>query len=115
MKWMKGLTIVFGALFLGHLLENFLPFLMPGTIYSMFIVFLLLTTKAIQPEDLEKVSEPLLDHLSLFFIPPAVGIIEIFPLIQDDIIVLLGIMLASTLITLVVTGVVVEKVMKSES
>ena len=115
MKLIKGLTVIFGGLLVGYILENFIPFLIPGTIYGMFVVFLLFIIGIIKPRDLEQVSKPLLSHLPLFFIPPAVGVIEIFPLIKDHLHILLFIILVSTILTLSVTALVVKKVIENGS
>lgn len=115
MRWIKGLTVIFGGLLIGYILESFIPFLIPGTIYGMFVVFLLFFVGIIRPRDLEEVAKTLLAHLPLFFIPPAVGVIEIFPLIKKELHILLFIILVSTMFTLSVTAVVVKKVIKNES
>ena len=48
----------------------------PGSVLGMIILFILLSTGIIKEHWLSTVANPLLKHLSFFFIPIAVGLME---------------------------------------
>ncbi|OFX13367.1 MAG: hypothetical protein A2516_09680 [Alphaproteobacteria bacterium RIFOXYD12_FULL_60_8] len=56
----------------------------PGPVIGILLLFLLLTLRGGAWEGLEKVSGALLRHLSLFFVPSAVGLILYGSLLRDN-------------------------------
>ena len=95
-------------LFVGQILQLKYNLPIPGTILGMIILLLLLMTKILKMERIEKASNVLLEHLTLFFVPPVVGIMNLFDKVKDIWVYLLIILFTSTVVVMVVTGLTVQ-------
>ncbi|WP_025640331.1 CidA/LrgA family protein [Schnuerera ultunensis] len=65
-------------------------------------------TKVLKIERIEKISNILLEHLTLFFVPSVVGIMNLFDKVKDIWVYLLIILLISTIVVILVTGLTVQ-------
>ena len=93
---------------LGDIISKGLSLPVPGNIIGMIILLVLLCTKTIKLDQVEDVSDFLLNHLAFFFIPAGVGLISSFTLIKSSFIQIIFICILTTIITICVTGKVVE-------
>jgi holin-like protein len=82
----KQLSIIFFIYLLGEAVSLLLPFSFPGSIIGMLLLFIALLLKWIKIEDIKQVSDFLLKHMALFFIPAGVSVMSSFALIQAYII-----------------------------
>ncbi|MBW4829304.1 MAG: CidA/LrgA family protein [Clostridiaceae bacterium] len=108
MKVFRQLAIIFGVLFVGHLLQHIIGLPIPATIIGMVILLICLVTGIIKVEMIEDVSEFLLDHITFFFIPSAVGIISSLEYVKDDWLPIIIVIVLSTIIVIGVTGLTVQ-------
>ncbi len=99
MNILKQLTIIFGVCLMGEVISKILPFTFPGSVLSMLIMLILLITKAVGEEHIDKASDFLLNNMSFFFIPIATGIIKEYDAVKESIFALVIIALVSTVIT----------------
>ncbi len=76
MKYLKQLGIILIITFISEILKYFIPLTVPAGIYGMAILFLLLCTKLIKPEQIEETSDYLISIMGVMFIPAGVGIIN---------------------------------------
>ena len=67
MNYIFQLSIILGVSFAGELLNTLLPLPFPASVYGLVIMFLLLCTKIVKLEQVEKVSEYLMAIMPLFF------------------------------------------------
>lgn len=88
MNYIFQLAIIFGASFAGEILYEFLPFPIPASVYGLLLLFILLCTKIVKLEQVEKTAEFLISIMPFFFIGPTVGIIESYSLIQGKVLAL---------------------------
>ncbi|MFA4646148.1 CidA/LrgA family protein [Pyrococcus kukulkanii] len=103
----KGLTIIFGFLFLGELIENAgVP--IPGSVLGMLLLTLALITGVVKLEDVEREGEFLVRNMSIMFIPPGVGVILYLDLLKENLVAIGVALVLSFLITLFVTAKTVE-------
>ncbi len=94
---------------------------LPGPVVGMALLFVLLLWKGDNQNDLPsgrmeglgKVSDGLLQNLSLLFVPAAVGIIQHFGLIREYGLSILLSLVVSTILTLAVTAIVFERLARS--
>lgn len=107
--YLKGLSIIFASLIVSEIVKSIFNLPIPETVLSMIIVFVLLQVKIIKIEDIEKVARTLLLFMPMFFLPSAVGLIESFSLVSSKIMRILLIVLVSTFLTIVVSGLVAQK------
>lgn len=76
----------------------------PGSILGILALFLLLQFRIVKLEWIELGANWLLAELLLFFIPAAVGVMNYIPLLEQDGIRILAVVILSTLIVMVSSG-----------
>lgn len=112
MKALKQFIIILGISFLGYLISGILPIPIPGNVIGMVILTIGLSTGLVKLKHVEDIANFLLDHLALFFIPPAVGIMVYLSLIKEQLLTILLPTVLSIIIGLLITGKTVEFIMK---
>lgn len=115
MKYIKQIMIILLFSFLGELLNYIIPLSIPASIYGMALLFLALTTKIIKLEQIEDTAEYLLSIMLIFFVPSAVGIMDTFFEYQNSMLPIILIVIISTLVVLIVTGLVSQLMIKITS
>lgn len=93
-----------------NFLAEFFHLALPGSIIGIFILFLLLQTKAIRISSIELGANLLLAELLLFFIPSAVGIIKYETLLETDGINILLVIILGTVLVMTCTGLAAKKI-----
>ena len=104
MKYLKQIAIILVVSFLGEFLNWLLPFPSPGSIYGMVILFVALMTGVIRLSSVKNVGDFLIDILPLLFIPPTVGLLDVWPVMQNFLGAIIVISIVSTIIVAVVSG-----------
>lgn len=112
MKQVISLGIILIFAFLGEILKNLLPLPIPASIYGMILLFLALIFKIIKVEYIEKVSNFLISIMLLFFIMPAVSMMDSFDLIKDNLIQIIIAVIVPTIVVIIVTGLVTQWIEK---
>ena len=87
----------------------------PGPVVGMVLLFVFLSFKGAVPEPLGQVSSALLNNLSLLFVPAGVGVMVHFELLGADAWPLSVALIASTLLTVAVTALVMVLLDKRRS
>ena len=100
------------SLLIGTLLKMIIPIPIPATVYGMIGLFILLKIKKIKVEQVEPVSNRLLEILAFLFVPAGVGMINEFDNLKGHILVVCAIIFISNFLTLFVTGHVVQYIQK---
>ncbi|WP_317367593.1 CidA/LrgA family protein [uncultured Tyzzerella sp.] len=108
----KQLTILFFISFLSELISSLLPFTFPASLMAIIILFILLYSKLLGMKNIETVGEFLQKHIAIFFIPPAISLMDEFPYIKDKLIPILFITVVSFLLTFLSTAYTVKIVIK---
>ncbi len=109
MRYVKQFAIIIMISFAGELLKEFLPFLVPASIYGLLIMLLLLMTGIIKVEHVKDVSTFLLDVMPVMFIPAAVGLMESWDVMQDILVPAMILCIVGTLLVMVVSGRVTQR------
>ncbi len=99
MKIINQLAIIFFICLLGNYIATLLPFVFPGSIISLIILFILLATNVLREKAISNVGDFLLINMALFFVPAGVGIMEHFGDISSIIIKFAIIVITSTVLT----------------
>ena len=102
MKFIIQFSIILFLSFIGELLSSFIPLPIPGSIYGLIILLILLCTKVIKLHHVKEVSDFLIEIMPLMFIPVTVGIMDSYKVFTH---LLPEIIIAATIITAVVMGV----------
>lgn len=99
---MLGVVIILLFTVLGSALERFIG--IPGVLTGLVLLALSLWTGIIKEEWLLGSGSFFLKHLTLFFLPAALGIIDYFDLLAQELFSILLVVTLSTALTIVVTG-----------
>lgn len=106
MKYLSQITIITAVSFLGELLAYLIPLPVPGSIYGLVIMFILLLMGAIRVPQVKDVGEFLITLMPIMFVAPVVGLIGKFDSCRTFILPLLICATVGTFIVMAVTGVV---------
>ncbi|AWB47075.1 holin [Paenibacillus sp. CAA11] len=93
-------------------LAELLHLRIPGSILGIILVFILLQTKVIKLEWVEIGASWLLAELLLFFVPSAVGVMKYIPLLENEGLQILLVVLFSTLTVMLSSGMVASRIAK---
>ncbi|MFR9520403.1 MAG: CidA/LrgA family protein [Rikenellaceae bacterium] len=99
-----GVAILLGIQLLGTLVSHFVIPIMPGSVIGMILLFLLLQCGLVKEIYLEGLVRVLIENMTLFFLPSAVGIITILPLVGDNILSIGLSVVLSTILVLLCVG-----------
>ncbi len=108
----RQLTILFSISFLSEIISNFLPFTFPASLMAMILLFILLITKLLNINNIETVGQFLQNHIAIFFVPPAISLMDEFETIKDKLFPILFISIVSFLLTFLSTAYTVKLVIK---
>lgn len=112
MNYIFQLMIIFGVSLAGEIIHALLPLPVPASVYGLVLLFILLVTKAVRLEQVEKVSEYMMAVMPLFFIEPTVGVMESYGLVKGKIAVLFLLSFLSFMAVLAVTGLSAQTVIR---
>ena len=115
MKYVKQFAIIMGITCVGELLNYLLPLPIPGSIYGMVLLFLLLLTGVLKLEQVEETGDFLTGIMPVMFIPAAVGIMDSFVEVQSMLIPILIAMVPITCLVMVVAGKVTDFLLRKHS
>ncbi len=104
----KQFLIILVINFAGVIIQNIFNLPLPGTILGMLILFVLLWTKVLKVESIEKVCDFLILNMIIFFLPPAVELLEYMTLLKTGFFKIIILLIATTVITMIVTGKTVD-------
>lgn len=103
---LEYLTLILACQLIGEFTVNTLQLPFPGPVAGMLLLFIFLTINGGIPQQLESITTPLLNNLSLLFVPAGVGVMVHFELLGSDAIPLSIALIASTVLTVAVTALV---------
>ena len=115
MKYLKQIAIILAVSFSGEFLNWLLPLPIPGSIYGMVILFVALMTGLIKLSSVKNVGDFLIDILPLLFIPPTVGLLDVWPVMQGFLGAIIVISVVSTIIVAAVSGRVTQYILKHKN
>jgi holin-like protein len=104
MKVIKQLTIIFLICLTGNYISTLLPFVFPGNIISLVLLFILLDKKILREKSISIVGDFLLSNMGLFFIPSTIGIMTNYHAISSIFLKFILIIIFSTLFTFFVSS-----------
>lgn len=100
----KQFGIIFGCLLVGELLAM-IPWLsIPGSIWGMLLLTVLLERKVVNPNSIAPVCRFLIKNMAFFFIPPGVALMLYFDIIAAEWFPITVATIVSIFLVIVVTG-----------
>lgn len=112
MKYVIQATIIFAFTFLGELLHQALPLPVPAAVYGLVLLFLALKLGIVKLHQVDAVSKFLIAIMGLFFVSPAVGIVEIWEDIAGSMMPIGVILAVSTVLVFAVAGLTTQWMLK---
>ena len=101
-----ALSLLFACQLIGDLIARTLSLPIPGPVIGMVLLFMTLTVNKRTPPGLDRVTAPLLKHMSLLFIPAGAGVMLYVDLITAEWPAIIGAIVTSTLVALLTTAAV---------
>ena len=112
MKYLRQFGIILGVTCAGEVLKYFIPLSVPGSIYGLILMFILLFTGILKVEHVKETGEFLIEIMPLMFIPAGVGLMESWGDLSSMLVEVLVITVVSTVLVMGVSGKVTELVLK---
>ena len=104
MKAIVQIAILYGIYLLGNWIQITFHLFIPGSVIGMILLFIFLSTNIIKVTWIEEGSKLIISHLTLFFIPATVGIMDHFGLFKGNGFLLVPIVLFSTALVMAGSG-----------
>lgn len=112
MAHLTALALIMGISFVGDLLSRILPFPVPGSIYGLILMLLLLLCGLVKLERVRTVGNFFISLMPLMFIAPAVDLMASVDSFRDFLLPMTIICAVSTLVVMVVTGRVSQAIIR---
>ena len=110
MKILLQTALIFFLCMICDAISAILPFILPGSVLSMVVLFVLLATRVLTVEKIKENANFMQEIMAFFFIPPAVSLMEHFALLGEIIVPLLVVNIVSTILCFGATGWTVQAV-----
>jgi len=110
----KGFIILIGLLLIGNTLSEAFSLPVPGSVIGMVMLFVGLLVVKTVPEDLGKVSDGLIAHIGLLFVPAGAGISLYLGMIAENWLVIILASVGSTVIAIIFTAMMFKFLSKGE-
>lgn len=104
MKYLTQFLTIMGFTLAGEALQRLIPLPIPASVYGLALLFLALCLKIVKVEQVKDTGAFLTSILPILFVSPAVGIVEDWALIRDDLLPILILLVASTILTFGISG-----------
>ena len=111
MKYLRQFGIILAVTCVGEIMKYFIPLPIPGSIYGLILMFVLLLAKVIKVEHVKETGEFLIEIMPPMFIPAAVGLIVTWSDLKVILVPVLVITCITTVFVMVVTGRTAQAVM----
>lgn len=111
MKHLGQIAIIAGVSLVGELLSFLIPLPVPGSIYGLLLMLLLLVTKLVKLRQVKTVANWLISLMPVMFVGPTVGLMTSYESYKSFLIPVIVICIVTTIITMAVTGVSAQLLM----
>ncbi len=108
MKYLRQFGIILLISFVGEILYVLLPFPIPASIYGIIILFLCLETGVVSLPLVKETSDFLIEIMPIMFIPAAVGLMDSWQTMKEDLVPYAVITVLTTCAVMIVSGKVVQ-------
>ena len=112
MKYLSQFVIILGFTLLGEALQRLIPLPIPASVYGLLLLFAALCCKLVRLEQVKETAGFLSSILPILFVSPAVGIVEDWALIREDLLAILLLLFASTVLTFGIAGRTAQALLK---
>ena len=114
MKYIKQLLIIILFSLAGEALASLIPLPVPAAIYGLVLLLVALMTGCLKAEAIADTARFGIGIMPILFVAPAVNILENWGVIAPNLVPIVVIMVLSTFIVFIVSGVVTQLLLKKE-
>ena len=104
MTELKQLGIILLLLWIGQTVQGIFGLTLPGNVLGMLLLLVLLVIGLLKLNQVEKITDVLLGHLSFLFVPSIVGLMTVAYLFKGNLIKIFIIVFVSIIIVMAVSG-----------
>ena len=104
MKYLSQFLIILGFTLAGEALQRIVPLPIPASVYGIVLLFSALCLGLVKVEQVKEAGGFLTSILPILFVSPAVGIVDDWGLIREDLLPILLLLLGSTVLTFGISG-----------
>lgn len=115
MKYFKQFLIIISICFVAEVIKSKITLPIPASIIGLLILLFLLQSKLLKPKQIKETSMFLIDIMPLMFIAPAAGLIKVWPNLSPVILPYTVIVLVSTILVMVISGLITQWIRRSET
>ena len=108
MKYFSQLLIILGFTLAGEALQRLVPLGIPAAVYGLALLFLSLCFGFVKLEQVKEVGSFMTSILSILFVGPTVGIVELWGLIQPHLLPIFLLLVSTTVLTFGISGVITQ-------
>lgn len=112
MKYLKQFGIILGISLVGEVLSAVLPLPIPAGIYGIVLLFILLETKLVPLSPIKETGSFLIDIMPVMLVPAAVELMDYWGIVKPQILKYLIAMAVSTVLVMVISGLVTQAVIR---
>ena len=114
MKTFFQFGIICLVAFAGQIINSLVPLPVPGNVYGMVIMFLLLWSGVLKLHHVERAADMLLTVLPVMFLPSSVGIMDQLDVLWQNLAAVLLVCVVGTLISIIVSGRVTQLIRRKQ-
>ena len=112
--FLRQFAIILTISLIGEALSFLIPLPIPASIYGILILLILLISGKLKVESVKAVSSFLIAIMPVMFIPAAVGLMDSFSLLAENLTAYAVILIVSTIAVMAVSGRVTQHVIRKE-
>lgn len=98
--------------FLGEGVKALIPLTVPASVYGLVILFLLLETGLVKPDQVKETADFLIEIMPVMFLPAAVGLMDSWGILRPILFPVLLVTIATTVLVMVISGRTAQYMMK---
>ena len=110
----RQFLIILAFAFFGEVMHSLVPLPIPASIYGLLFFTLALMLRLIPLSAVKETGSFLAGALSLFFVAPAVNLVDAWPLLREHLLPVLLIIVLTTVVTFLVSGSVTAALLRRE-
>ena len=115
MKYIKQLAIIIMVCFIGEIIRYIVPLPVPGSIWGLVLMFVLLVTGVVKLEKVETVADFLVDCMPIMFVPGGVGLMRSWSTLKSMLPAAVCSIVLVTPFVMLVTGKVTQKLIEKRA
>ena len=114
MNYIYQFCVIMIFVLLGQMCEHFIPLPIAGSIYGLVLLFLSLVLGIVKLHWVEDIANWFHGTMALFFVAPAVAVIDIWADIANIWWILVLLMIAAYIVTMITTGVTADALIRNK-